>query len=62
MKSNWNRRVGALGLLLPPWVAAELAKTNALWITGIHPLSSGMIYRRNYSPNSPLLNPPHGKI
>jgi hypothetical protein len=62
MKSNWNRRVGALGLLLPPWIAAEPAKPNALWITGIHPLSSGMIYRRNYSPNSPLLNPPNVKI
>jgi hypothetical protein len=62
MKSNWNRRVGALGLLLLSLVAANPAKPKALWITGIHPLSSGMIYRRNDSPNSPLLNPPHVKI
>jgi hypothetical protein len=62
MKSNCNRRVGALGLLLPPWIAAEPAKPNALQFTGIHPVSIEPIYRRDYSPNSPLLNPPHGKI
>jgi hypothetical protein len=62
MKSNWNRRVGALCLLLLSLVAANPAHTNALQFTGIHPVSIEPIYRRDYSPNSPLLNPPHVKI